>query len=207
MSEYEQWESRYATSEYVFGTEPNHFLAETRPMLPIKGKALAVADGEARNGVWLARQGLEVLSLDFSQVAQEKGRQLARKHDVLVNFELADVHRWSYPNATYDVVVEIFAQFSTPAQRALKWTGMRRTLKPGGLLILQGYTPKQLQYATGGPRQLENLYTREMLEQAFAGFKNMRFVEEEREMREGVRHNGMSAVIGLTATKQREPPE
>jgi hypothetical protein len=91
--------------------------------------------------------------------------------DVHVNFELADVHRWTYPDATFDVVVEIFAQFSTPAERALKWTGMRRALRSGGLLILQGYTPKQLQYATGGPRQLENLYTREMLEQAFAGFK------------------------------------
>jgi SAM-dependent methyltransferase len=201
MSEYEQWESRYATGEYVFGTEPNYFLAAARPTLPGNGKALAVADGEARNGVWLARQGLDVLSLDFSPAAQEKGRRLARERDVRVNFELADVHRWSHPDATFDVVVEIFAQFSTPAERALKWTGMRRALRPSGLLILQGYMPKQLQYATGGPRQLENLYTREMLEQAFAGFKNMRFVEEEREMHEGVRHNGMSAVIGLTAIK------
>jgi ubiquinone/menaquinone biosynthesis C-methylase UbiE len=201
MSEYEQWESRYATGEYVFGTEPNYFLAAAGPMLPGKGKALVVADGEARNGVWLARQGLDVLSLDFSPAAQNKGRQLAREHDVHVNFELADVHRWSYPDATFDVVLEIFAQFSTPAERTLKWIGMRRALKPGGLLILQGYTPKQLQYATGGPKQLENLYTREMLERAFAGFSNMRFVEEEREMHEGVRHNGMSAVIGLTATK------
>jgi ubiquinone/menaquinone biosynthesis C-methylase UbiE len=201
MSEYEQWESRYTTNEYVFGTEPNYFLAATRPMLPATGKALAVADGEARNGVWLARQGLDVLSLDFSPTAQEKGRRLAQEHDVHVNFELADVHRWSYPDATFDVVVEIFAQFSTPAERALKWTGMCRALKPGGLLILQGYTPKQLQYATGGPRQLGNLYTREMLELAFASFKNMRLVEEECEMHEGVRHNGMSAVIGLTATK------
>lgn len=201
MSEYERWESRYAMSEYVFGTAPNYFLAASRPMLPARGKALAVADGEARNGVWLAEQGLDVLSLDFSPVAQEKGRRLAREHDVRVTFELADVHRWSYPDAVFDVVVEIFTQFSTPAERALKWTGMCRSLKPGGLLILQGYTPKQLQYATGGPKQLENLYTREMLEQAFAGFSNMRFVEEEREMHEGVRHDGMAAVIGLTATK------
>jgi ubiquinone/menaquinone biosynthesis C-methylase UbiE len=201
MSEYERWESRYATPAYVFGTEPNYFLASVRPMLPRKGKALAVADGEARNGVWLAQQGLEVLSLDFSPAAQEKGRQLARERGVRVSFELADVHTWPYPDAGFDVVVEIFTQFSTPAERALKWSEIRRALKPGGLLILQGYTPKQLQYATGGPKQLENLYTREMLEQAFAGFKGMRFVEEEREMHEGVRHNGMSAVIGLTAIK------
>jgi SAM-dependent methyltransferase len=201
MSEYEQWETRYATDEYVFGTEPNDFLAAAKPLLPASGKALAVADGEARNGVWLARQGIEVLSLDYSPTAQEKGRQLAREHGVHVTFELADVHRWLYPDAFFDVVVEIFAQFSAPAERALKWAGMRRTLKPGGLLILQGYTPKQLQYATGGPGRLEHLYTREMLEEAFAGFRNMQIVEEEREMHEGVRHVGMSAVIGLTATK------
>jgi ubiquinone/menaquinone biosynthesis C-methylase UbiE len=201
MSEYEQWESRYATPEYVFGTAPNYSLAAAKPLLPRQGKALAVADGEARNGVWLAEQGLDVLSLDFSPAAQEKGRQLARERGVHVNFELADVHRWPYPDSTFDVVVEIFTQFSTPAERALKWAGMRRSLKPGGLLIVQGYTPKQLEYATGGPGRLEHLYTREMLEQAFAGFKDTRFVEEEREMQEGARHNGMSAVIGLTATK------
>jgi SAM-dependent methyltransferase len=201
MSEYEQWESRYATDEYVFGTEPNDFLAAAKPLLPAKGRALAVADGEARNGVWLARQGLTVLSLDFSPSAQEKGRQLARACNVNVSFERADVHTWPYPEAAFDVVVEIFTQFSSPAERALKWAGMRRALKPGGLLILQGYTPKQLQYGTGGPRQVENLYTREMLERAFAGFRDVRIVEEEREMHEGVRHNGMSAVIGLTAIK------
>ena len=201
MSEYEQWESRYATPEYVFGTEPNYFLAAVRPRLPGKGRALAVADGEARNGVWLARQGLDVLSLDFSPSAQEKGRQLARACNVSVSFERADVHTWPYPDATFDVVVEIFTQFSSPAERTLKWAGMRRALKPGGLLILQGYTPKQLQYGTGGPRQVENLYTREMLERAFAGFRDVRIVEEEREMHEGARHNGMSAVIGLTAIK------
>jgi SAM-dependent methyltransferase len=201
MSEYEQWESRYATPEYAFGTEPNYFLASVRSMLPRQGRALAVADGEARNGVWLARQGLDVLSLDFSPTAQEKGRRLARERGVQVGFECADVHTWPYPEAAFDVVVEIFTQFSTPAQRELKWVGMRRTLKPGGLLIVQGYTPKQLVYGTGGPGKLEHLYTREMLEQAFTGFKDMRFVEEEREMHEGARHSGMSAVIGLTAIK------
>jgi len=201
MSEYEHWEGRYATDEFIFGKEPNYFLAAAKPMLPKNGKALAVADGEGRNGVWLAEQGLEVVSLDFSPAAQAKGKQLAHQRGVHVTFELADAHSWSYPEAAFDVVVDIFTQASTPAERERKWAGMRRTLKPGGLLALQGYTPKQLQYGTGGPKQLEHLYTREMLEQAFAGFKNMRFVQEELEMHEGARHNGMSAVISLTAIK------
>jgi hypothetical protein len=78
---------------------------------------------------------------------------------------------------------------------------MRRTLKPGGLLIVLGYTPKQLIYGTGGPKQLENLYTREMLESAFDRFRNVTIVEEEIEMHEGASHGGMSAVIGLVARK------
>jgi len=111
------------------------------------------------------------------------------------------VHVWDYPQATFDVVVEIFAQFSPPAERTIKWRGMRRALKPGGLLIIQGYTPKQLQHGTGGPKQLENLYTRAMLEREFGHFRDLKIVEEERDMREGASHAGLSPVIGLTAFK------
>ena len=118
------------------------------------GRALAVADGEGRNGVWLAEQGLDVVSLDFSPSAQVKAATLARERGVNIAIERADVHSWAYPEAAFDVICEIFTQFSSPAERAVKWAGMRRALKPGGLLILQGYTPKQLDYGTGGPKQI-----------------------------------------------------
>jgi SAM-dependent methyltransferase len=170
-------------------------------LLPSSGRALAVADGEGRNGVWLADQGLDVVSLDFSPSAQKKARALAVERNVHVDFVQADVHRWDYPEATFDVVVEIFTQFSSPAERALKWAGMRRTLKSGGILVLQGYTPKQLQYGTGGPKEIENLYTRAMLEAEFSGFFQLKIVEEEREIHEGTSHGGMSAVINLTGRK------
>jgi len=111
------------------------------------------------------------------------------------------VHAWDYPPDAFDVVVEIFTQFSTPAERARKWAGMRRTLKPGGLLIVEGYTPKQLDYGTGGPKEIANLYTRAMLEQTFGDFRDLKIVEEELEIHEGSGHGGMSAVIGLTARK------
>ena len=149
--------------EYAFGKDPNYFLQSCRRLLPPSGRALAVADGEGRNGVWLAEQGLDVLSLDFSPSAQKKARALAAERHVDVAFARADVHTWEYPEASFDVVVEIFTQFSSPAERSRKWAGMRRTLKSGGLLILQGYTPKQLEYGTGGPKQIENLYTRSCL--------------------------------------------
>ena len=201
MSEYQRWEDRFNAPDYIFGKEPNYFLAACRSLLPKHGTALAVADGEGRNGVWLAEQGLDVTSIDFSPAAQAKGVALARERGVEVKFVQADVHAWPYPDAAFDVVVEIFTQFSSPAERALKWAGMRRALKPGGLLILQGYTPKQLQYGTGGPKEVENLYTRDMLVKAFGDLHDVNIVEEELELHEGAAHGGMSAVIGLTARK------
>jgi len=200
-SEYARWEDRFSTPGYAFGKEPNYFLASCKPLLPRSGRALAVADGEGRNGVWLAEQGLHVVSLDFSPAAQNKARALAAERGVNVEFVLADVHTWHYPDAAFDVVVEIFTQFSSPSERLAKWAAMRRALKPGGLLIIQGYTPKQLEYGTGGPKQLENLYTRAMLEDAFGDFRDVHIVEEERELREGTSHGGMSAVIGFTGRK------
>ena len=201
MSELERWESRYAGADYAFGKEPNYFLASCKGLLPKSGSVLVVADGEGRNGVWLAEQGLDVLSIDFSPTALRKARVLAAEHHVTVTFQQADVHTWDYPDAGFDVVVEIFTQFSSPPERAMKWAGMRRPLKPGGLLIIQGYTPKQLTFGTSGPKQVENLYTRAMLERAFCDFRNMKIIEEEREMYEGTSHAGMSAVINLTAIK------
>ena len=201
IDEFRRWEARYGAPEYIFGKAPNYFLAKCKPLLPASGRVLAIADGEGRNSIWLAEQGLDVHAIDFSPTAQAKARALARERGMNVVFELADVHNWTYPEGAYDVVCEIFTQFSAPAERALKWAGMQKTLKPGGLLILQGYTPKQLTYGTGGPKQLDQLYTRHMLEKAFATFKNMIFTEEEVEMHEGTAHSGMSAIIGLTAQK------
>jgi SAM-dependent methyltransferase len=201
LSEYDRWEARYSAPGYSFGKEPNYFLKSCAPLLPRSGRALAVADGEGRNGVWLAERGLDVLAVDFSPTAQEKARALAAERQVKLTFVQADVHKWDYPQAAFDVVAEIFTQFSTPEERAVKWAGMRRTLKSGGLLILQGYTPKQLEYRTGGPKQLANLYTRAVLEAEFGNFRDLTIVEEERELAEGTSHGGMSAVINLTARK------
>jgi SAM-dependent methyltransferase len=200
-SEHARWQSRYSAPEYLFGKVPNYFLASCKALLPKSGKVLAVADGESRNGVWLAEQGLDVVSIDFSEAAQAKAAALAKERGVAIKLVHTDVHAWDYPPDAFDVVVEIFTQFSTPAERPRKWAGMRKALKPDGLLILQGYTPKQLQYGTGGPKEIENLYTRAMLEQSFGDYRDVKIVEEEREMHEGAAHGGMSAVIGLTGRK------
>src|SRR5215510_13724811 len=110
-SEYQRWEDRFGGSDYAFGKAPNYFLASCKPLLPRAGKVLTVADGEGRNGVWLAEQGLDVLSIDFSPSAQQKAQALAADRGVKVAFQRADVHAFDYPDAAFDVVVEIFTQF------------------------------------------------------------------------------------------------
>ena len=203
MSEFERWQGRYAATEYVFGEEPNAFLAAQKDLLPKSGRVLAVADGEARNGVWLAQQGLDVHSIDFSPNAQRKARALAEKRGVELNFEIWDIDDFPFPEDAYDVVVEIFTQFSTPHERARKWAGMLRTMKPGGLLLIEGYTPKQLQYGTGGPKEIDRLYTREMLESAFAdGLSRYEIKEYDAHFDEGGGHAGMGAVIDLVGYKK-----
>jgi SAM-dependent methyltransferase len=201
MNEFERWENRFTASEYIFGTEPNRFLASCRLMLPKHGRALAIADGEGRNGVWLAEQGLDVLSIDFSPAAQAKARALAQTRGVKLATEIVDLARYDWPEAAFDVVVDIFTQFFGPDERAAKFAGIRRSLKPGGLLLLQGYRPEQIAYGTGGPKSAENMYTRALLEREFASFKRIRVDEADIEMSEGSAHAGMSAVIDLVGWK------
>lgn len=201
MSELDRWETRFAVDEYIFGTAPNAFLAAQRQRLPKAGRALAVADGEGRNGVWLAEQGLDVLAIDFSPKAQSKARALAESRKVRYVTELADATKWRWPEVWFDVVAVIFTQFANPTERREMFAGIRKTLKPAGLLLMQGYTQRQLQYGTGGPKQIENLYTRELLEQEFGGFSELRIDEYDCELYEGYAHAGMSAVIDLVARK------
>jgi SAM-dependent methyltransferase len=201
MNEFERWEGRFAVHDYIFCTAPNAFLAANRHLLPQRGRALAVADGEGRNGVWLAEQGLDVLSIDFSPAAQTKARALARMRGVELATEIVDLARYRWPEAAFDVVVDIFTQFFGPDERAAKFAGIRRSLKPGGLLLLQGYRPEQIAYGTGGPKQPENMYTRALLEREFASFKRIRIEESDVEIYEGSAHAGMSAVIDLIGWK------
>jgi cyclopropane fatty-acyl-phospholipid synthase-like methyltransferase len=134
--------------------------------------ALAVADGEGRNGVWLAQQGLRVLSIDGSEVAQAKARRLAQERGVTLDLEQADLATWSWPVEAFDVVAAIFIQFAAPALRSVLFDKMQAALKPDGLLLLQGYRPEQLANGTGGPSQVENLYTEPMLRAAFGGLRS-----------------------------------
>lgn len=206
MNAHEQehmWSTRYrdAGEDYVFGTAPNRFLAGRAALLSSGATALSVADGEGRNAVWLAEQGLAVTATEISPVALEKARKLAAGRRVEVDFVLADAVSWAYPEAAFDFVVAVFIQFADPAQRARIFAGMQRALKPGGHLIVQGYTPRQLEYRTGGPSAPENLYTADMLRTAFAGLEILHLQEYEDVLEEGVGHKGRSALVGLVARR------
>jgi SAM-dependent methyltransferase len=201
QSEYDRWEERYANPEYVFGREPNAFLKGCGPYLQKGQKALAVADGEGRNGVWLAQQGLDVLSIDFSPAAIGKARKLAADRKVSLKFEIASLEQWKWPTAEFDVVAAIFIQFAGPSLRTRIFDGIRNCLKPGGLLLLEGYRPKQLAYGTGGPSEVENMYTREILLSAFGDWEIFTLHEYDTVVSEGARHSGMSALIDLVARK------
>jgi 2-polyprenyl-3-methyl-5-hydroxy-6-metoxy-1,4-benzoquinol methylase len=197
----EFWDERYDTDAYIFGTAPNVFLASQAELIRPGMRALAIADGEGRNGVWLAGQGVQVHAIDVSPVALEKARKLAAERGVTLEFQQADVLNWTWPQAAYDLVVAIFIQFAPPAERERIIEGIRASLKPGGLLILQGYTPKQVEFATGGPPQAANMYTAGLLRDWFGDWDILHLHEHESFISEGSHHHGMSALIDLVARK------
>lgn len=190
------WNSRYAEPGYAYGTEPNAFLVAQKKYLESGGKALAVADGEGRNGVWLAQQGLDVLSVDASEAGLEKARELAADRGVRLRTERADLTTWTWPEGRYDLVAAIFIHFP-PEVRARMHRAMFQALKPGGVLILEAFTPEQLQYGSGGPPLVEMLYTADMLRIDFTGGEILRIEGLVTELGEGKYHRGPAAVVRL----------
>ncbi|MBK1616956.1 SAM-dependent methyltransferase [Lamprobacter modestohalophilus] len=193
------WDQRFDRDDYLYGTEPSQFLVAQRDRLRPGQRALVVAEGEGRNAVYLAEQGLEVRALDSSRVALAKAQRLAAERRVEVDFRYTDLAHWQWEPDAYDLVVAIFIQFADPALRAAIFAGMQQTLAPGGLLLLHGFTPAQLAYGTGGPPCAELLYTPELLREAFAEMEILQLEEYERELQEGSGHAGQAALIDLVA--------
>lgn len=195
------WDARFAGDAFLFGTAPNVFLAQQAPRLRAGQRALCVADGEGRNSVWLAQQGLAVTAFDISGVGVSKARQLARERGVMVDFHVAGVEDFAWPVQAFDVVAAIFIQFAPPGQREWIFARCLDALVPGGLLLLQGYTPAQVALGTGGPGRAEHMYTPELLRAAFAGHEIVELREHETVLAEGTQHAGRSAVIDCVVRK------
>jgi len=196
----EFWDRRYAEPGFAYGTEPNAFLVSQRNRLVKGALALAVGDGEGRNGVWLAMQGLKVLSVDASHVGLEKAKRLAADRGVTLRTEQIDLTRWKWPTAEFDVVVSVFVHFP-PDVRARMHHAMLMALKPGGVLILEAFTPQQLGFRSGGPPVAEMLYTAEMLRLDFSGAAIESLDECETDLQEGPYHRGRAAAVRLVARR------
>lgn len=207
MNHEARWNARYrdAGDDYLFGIEPNRFLARRAHLFRDGHTALSVADGEGRNSVWLAEQGLNVTAVEISPVAVGKARKLAAGRGVQVNFIVADLLAPDWPPAAleneFDWVVGIFIQFASPEERLRQFASMQRATRAGGHILLQGYTPRQLEYKTGGPPMVENMYTPEILRAGFPGWSIEELVQYEDDIAEGSGHRGRSALIGMVARK------
>lgn len=197
------WSTRYrdAGEDYLFGTAPTRFMEKHARHLAAGATALSVADGEGRNSVWLAEQGLAVTAVDISPVGIEKARKLAAGRNVSVAFIQADVLAWDWPRDAFDFVVGVFIQFVAPSERTKLFEDMKSAVKPGRLLLLHGYTPKQVEYKTGGPPSPDHMYTPALLRDSFAGWDILELDDYEDNLEEGLGHRGRSALIDLVARK------
>jgi len=195
------WDARFAGEGYLFGTDPNRFLVSCRDLIGESDRVLCVADGEGRNSVWLATQGLDVEAFDASPVGVAKARRLASERGVSVQFHVADADGWRWPEQAYDVVAAIFIQFAPPALRRRIFERVARALRPGGLLVLEGYRVEQLGYGTGGPRVPDQLYSEAQLRSELSAFTLESVVSYDAELAEGPAHSGMSAVIDVIARR------
>lgn len=197
------WDQRYSQPGFLYGTEPNAYLTSQRHLLAGGRNALAVADGEGRNGVWLAQQGLTVEAFDLSPVAVDKARQLAQRAAVTVDFQVGDANSWAWPREAYDCVAAIFIQFFGPRQRQRLFDNIISSLKPSGYLILQGYAPTPAELDAMGPELLDHLYTEQQLRAELAGVQIVDFQAYQAHLAEHPRQVEPAALIGMVVQKPR----
>ncbi|MHA7886832.1 SAM-dependent methyltransferase [Roseicyclus sp.] len=194
------WDSRYAREDYLFGQAPAAFLVAQAHHLPPGARVLSVADGEGRNAVHLARLGHRVTAFDISPNAIAKARALAAEAEVEVAFQVSTLEAWDWSEPV-DALVAVFIQFLPPAAREAAFARFAAAIRPGGLLLLHGYAPRQVGYGTGGPKAAENMYTEALLAEAFAGWEILDSADYDAEIEEGTAHSGRSALVDFVARK------
>lgn len=199
MGEEAKWDSRYAEQEYIFGTEPNVFLAAQSHRIP-PGPVLSLGDGEGRNGVHLATLGYQVTAVDASSVGLAKSLRLAESRGVPIRTVHADLADFVIAEGVWSGIVCIFCHLS-PALRARVHAASVRGLRPGGVFIVEAYTPDHLLVGTGGPRDPDLLVRCDDLVRELAGLEMAHCEELRRPRREGSRHTGEAAVVQAVAVK------
>ncbi len=195
----EHWNARYSESGFAYGTAPNDFLKSNFKTIP-KGNVLLLADGEGRNGVFLAEQGYAVTSVDYSSVGVEKAKSLARERQVDINATLCDLEHFAITPNQWNGIVSIFCHLPKPLRQKVHQQAVQG-LKRGGAFLLEAYSPKQLQFGTGGPKQAELLIPLNDVLQELQGLTIELAQEIERDVIEGKYHTGRASVIQLIARK------
>jgi cyclopropane fatty-acyl-phospholipid synthase-like methyltransferase len=188
------WDERFSQAEPVYGLVPNGFLQAEVTRLTPGMKVFVPADGYGRNGVWLAQQGFQVHTVDLSAVGVERARKAAQAAGVEMTMEAADLAAWNWPVAEYDAVASIFLHVP-PEPRAKIHKSMLGALKPGGIIIFQAFSPAQLRYTSGGPKQVDLLYSAETLREDFRGAEVLLLEEKEVVLNEGRMHSGPGRVV------------
>jgi SAM-dependent methyltransferase len=197
-----QWNSRFSVPEYVYGTKPNDFLVESAPALPpAPARVLSLGEGEGRNAVYLASLGHRVTAVDASDVGLRKAERLAAERGVPLETVVSDLGDFTIAPGTWDAVVLIFCHLPMPLRQQVHRAAVAG-LRPGGVLVLEGYTPAQLALRTGGPPVRELLYTSEVLREDFEGLELPVLRELERNVVEGKLHTGRAAVVQVLGRKR-----
>jgi len=193
------WDKRFSEPGYAYGTDPNRFLASVADRIP-RGTVLCLAEGEGRNAVYLASLGYQVTAVDTSTVGLAKAEALAHERGVSIETVNADLAEYPIEAGEWQGVVSIFCHLP-PVVRAALHERCLRGLAPGGVFVLEGFTPRQLELGTGGPKSRELLMELEIVRQELPGLRIEIGREIEREVAEGKYHNGTAAVVQILAVK------
>lgn len=198
----EFWDSRYKSEEFAYGKEPNEFLEQQLSGLT-PGRIIFPADGEGRNGVYAAKHGWDVYSFDLSQEAARKALHLAQENDVEINYTVAAFDDINYEKGHFDAIALVFTHFHTN-QRTEYFEKMTGWLKPGGMIIAEVFSKEQLNnYSSGGPADIDMLYSLEEISEYFKNFEILYLKKEEIFLDEGIYHNGLASVIRFVVKKQK----
>lgn len=194
------WNTRFQADNYVYGMEPNVFLTEIQKKLKLSGDALSIAEGEGRNAVFLAKQGMNVTAWDYAESGLSKTKKLAKDLDVEVQTELVDLNDAIWEKNKWDELICIFGHFPVDLRQKIL-RGVKETVKPGGYYITEVYSLHQIPYKSGGPKELEFLYRPEEFLQTFADWRIVHFFMGEVVRHEGELHNGLAHVIQFVGQK------
>ncbi|AEG31386.1 class I SAM-dependent methyltransferase [Thiomicrospira cyclica] len=195
------WNEKYLGKDYFYGTEPNDFLHAIANTWATPKKILCIAEGEGRNAVFLARLGHQVSAIDSSSVAREKALALAEANNLQIDYQLADLNEFDFGTEQWDAIVSIFCHLPA-ALRQKVHQDVEAGLVTGGLFLLEAYSPRQLKYTSGGPKDLGLLYELDSLKKDFKTMLWQQNQEIIRTIQEGTGHSGPSSVVQLLGQKQ-----